>query len=510
MADGGVADGCGDTWATEGAMSDAGVQQQRTAVTVGLGPRAAARLAEALPGWQVEVAGSGAAGDAPPALAVLSSRLEPDAAAEALRDLLGCVDGPIVVVTHPGGEAATVDLLAQGATLALPEGRENRVAGLFADAVVASELVDAYVTWAGSSAPRRLARHVDEHAGLPGALAFEDALAEAAAAPLPPRVVVLSARDLGTALSQMHSGVANLLRRRIAQQVQNAVQPLGVRVHALDTVRFAMLLPGDEAGLDAAVEPLRLAVESWAPVQGRALRLGLGHAGPDDADDVAVLRDLAERACDVAVETGRRVVSAAELVEAVADRTNLVTLLGAVEALERQQPALLGHAARVADLAAALAVQLALEPVDRGRLATAARFHDVGLLGLPPELVAADPDDLAGEDLATWRTHVDRGASALAPVAGTMVAAIVRHHHEHVDGSGFPDGLMGDRIPLASRVVAVADAFDRLLLTAPEGADLDEAVARLAAESGTRWDRTVVDALVDLVRQRRLPHALTA
>ncbi len=485
----------------------------RTAVTVGLSPKATRRLDEALPGWTLvddAPTGDDEAAAAPAGhLGVLSSRLDPDSAAAAMARFRDTIDGPIVIITHPGGEDATVELLAAGATLAIPEGRENRIAGLFADASMANDLVDAYVTWAGSSAPRRAALQVDEHAGVAGALAFDDALAEAAASPTPPRVVVLSARDLGAALAGMNSGIANLLRRRIAQEIQNAVRPLGGEVFALDELRFATLLPAEDGILDAVVEPLRQSIESYAPVRGRSLRLGLGHAGPEDTNDASILRDLAERACAIAVETGRRVVSASELVEAVADRTNLLTLLGAVEALERRQPETIGHAARVSDLAAAIGTQLGLDETDRGRLATAARFHDVGKLGLPPTALDG-PDGLEGDDLTAWRSHVDRSARALTPVAGTIVATIVRHHHELVDGSGFPDGLAGEMIPLASRIIAVADAFDIALTRRDaDGLDFDVALRGIIDEAGSKWDRAVVDGLVDLVQRRRLPHSVT-
>ncbi len=489
-------------------MSDSGVAEN-VCITVGLSPKTARRLEDSLPGWNVldDVAFDENGGTSAK-LGVISSRVDLDTAGSAMARFREVVDGPVVVITHPGGEDATVDLLQAGASLALPEGRENRIAGLFADASMASELVDAYVTWAGSAGPRRAASELDEHAGVAGALAFEDALAEAAAGDELPRVVVLSARDLDVALGQMNSGVANLLRRRIAQQVQNTVRPLGAEVFALDTLRFATLLPAADEVLQAVVDQLRAAIESYAPVRGRSLRLGLGHAGPDDTNDANILRDLAERACEIAVETGRRVVSANELVDAVADRTNLVTLLGAVDAIERQMPELAGHAARVADLASAIGQQMGLDEVDRGRLATAARFHDVGKLGLP--VMALIGDGLEGQGLEDWKSHVERGARALTPVAGTIVATIVRHHHEHVDGSGFPEGLSGEHIPLASRIIAVADAFDNAVaLDYGEGIDLEGAMRKVIDGAGSRFDRGVVDALVELVQRRRLPHSLT-
>lgn len=502
----GAADAAAVTEPVEAPTAEAAETTGMTAAAIGLTAKAVLRLTDALPGWSI----TDDATMPSLSLAVISSRTDPDAAQTALAQFRDHCDGPVVVVTHPGGEAITVDLLAAGASLAVPEGRENRIASLFADASLANDLVEAYVTYAGSSAARFQALEMDEHAGIAGALAFEDALAETATAGAPPRVVILSARDLDVALRGMNTGIANLLRRRIAQQIQNALRPVGATVYALDTVTFATLVPDDDGIIEQIVEPLRMSIESYAPVRGRSLRLALGHAGIDDAADAHVMRDLAERACAIAVETGRRVVSASELVEAVADRTNLVTLLGAIEAIESVRPELRGHAARVADLSVALAQSLGLDEDELRRIATAARFHDVGKLGLPAALLESS-DALEGGELQEWRSHVDRGAQALTPAAGTVVATLVRHHHERFDGSGFPNALAGEAIPLGARIIAVADAFDIALTRADSGEPLgmDGAVRQVIDQIGTAFDRSVVDALVDLVQRRRLPHSLT-
>ncbi|GIV00959.1 MAG: hypothetical protein KatS3mg014_2574 [Actinomycetota bacterium] len=123
-------------------------------------------------------------------------------------------------------------------------------------------------------------------------------------------------------------------------------------------------------------------------------------------------------------------------------------------------------------------------------------LHDVGKVGIPPEAVHG-PDDLEGECLEAYRRHVERGARYARVSAGAQVADAIRHHHERWDGSGFPDGLAGEAIPLLARILAVADAYDRFRTTPREDGTAptpSECLEHLRQEAGSAFDPVVVEA----------------
>ena len=122
------------------------------------------------------------------------------------------------------------------------------------------------------------------------------------------------------------------------------------------------------------------------------------------------------------------------------------------------------HCARVCQLALGLGRRLGLVEAELDLLHQAAALHDLGKIGIP-DVVLLKPGRLDADEWAVMRSHAERGARLIS-VAGLHqaeeLARIVRHHHEHVDGSGYPDGLRGDAIPLLSRIVALADSFDAM------------------------------------------------
>ncbi len=129
-------------------------------------------------------------------------------------------------------------------------------------------------------------------------------------------------------------------------------------------------------------------------------------------------------------------------------------------------------------------------------------LHDVGKIALPAEvLLKAGPLDAAEWDV--MRAHAATGGQMLARITALAdLAPIVRAHHERVDGTGYPDGLCGEAIPLLSRVVSVADAFDAMLRTCPqrEALSVRAALEELRRGVGTRWDPAVAAATIAIVQ----------
>jgi HD-GYP domain-containing protein (c-di-GMP phosphodiesterase class II) len=178
------------------------------------------------------------------------------------------------------------------------------------------------------------------------------------------------------------------------------------------------------------------------------------------------------------------------------------SLLGLANALEAKDSCTRGHSERVGIRAKRIAAALGLPPDEIDTLTQAALLHDIGKIGVP-ESVLRKRGALDQADWTLLRNHPLIGAQIVAPFdffAGGALA--IRHHHERWDGSGYPDGLAGAAIPLAARIVAVADVFDALTSDRPYRPALgrDAALQHLTDEAGRTLDPDIVAVLLGLVR----------
>ena len=160
-----------------------------------------------------------------------------------------------------------------------------------------------------------------------------------------------------------------------------------------------------------------------------------------------------------------------------------------------------GHSRRVRLIALELASGLGLANAERATLGRAALFHDIGKLVVPDEILLK-PSSLTVEEWEVMRRHTDDGARVLEDV-GAFADAVpgVRHHHERFDGTGYPQGLAGEAIPLVARIVHVADALDSMLTTRVYRAKRPprQALAELRLGSGSQFCPACVAALEQLV-----------
>jgi putative nucleotidyltransferase with HDIG domain len=179
-------------------------------------------------------------------------------------------------------------------------------------------------------------------------------------------------------------------------------------------------------------------------------------------------------------------------------------LEGLSHLLEIRNPYTYGHCRRVARHAEAIARAMHLPASEVAEIRTAALVHDVGKVYTPPEVLHKE-GPLDDAEFAVIKRHSIDGADMLAPVRDRELASIVRHHHERLDGSGYPDGLEGDAIPLGSRIIAVADTFDAITSDRPyrRARSQRDALAVLAAEAGALLDADVVDAFIRSYSTRR-------
>lgn len=182
--------------------------------------------------------------------------------------------------------------------------------------------------------------------------------------------------------------------------------------------------------------------------------------------------------------------------QSLVDRTDLVRAF--LKAVQAEYPDATVHSEATARFAGQIARVLGLPDVEVHRIECAAMLHDVGKIAVPREILEK-PGPLTPEEWSIVHRHPVESARLVAAVPHfhDLVSAI-RHHHEAWDGSGYPEGLKGTAIPLAARILAVADAWDAMTSDRPyrRALDPDEAVRRLLEARGRQFDPAVVDAFM--------------
>ena len=173
------------------------------------------------------------------------------------------------------------------------------------------------------------------------------------------------------------------------------------------------------------------------------------------------------------------------------------------ELIESRSSILAGHGKRVADVARAIGRVLKLDDAALQELVLASMLHDLGKVGFSDALLDKPFTQLAADERGQVMRHPARAEALLTgilPLRGA--AAVIRHHHENFDGSGFPDGLAGLAIPLSARILSVANDFDSLQLGILVGRALsrEEALQYIGGNRGKRYDPAVVEALLQVTR----------
>jgi putative nucleotidyltransferase with HDIG domain len=183
-------------------------------------------------------------------------------------------------------------------------------------------------------------------------------------------------------------------------------------------------------------------------------------------------------------------------------RVHLLVALAAE--LEARDPYTHGHSRRVARHASLIAKGMGLSYHEAAKVRVAAALHDVGKVNTPVA-VLHKPGRLTDTEFDVIKLHPVHGAEMVARLGDPELTAMVRHHHERLDGTGYPDRLGGETIPAGSRIIAVADTFDAITSTRPyRPANAHQrALEILAEESGTRLDPAAVDALSNHYSRRR-------
>ncbi len=209
-------------------------------------------------------------------------------------------------------------------------------------------------------------------------------------------------------------------------------------------------------------------------------------------DDISRARQIANQ---VAVA-----LTNAQLLEEL-EEFNLGTLTALARAVDAKSPWTAGHSERVTEIALKIGNSLGLPEQGLERLHRGGLLHDIGKIGVPASILDK-PGKLTDEEFDVIREHTTIGARILEPIrVYADIVAIVRQHHERLDGDGYPDGLSGEEISLGARILAVADVYDALISDRPyrPGMRRGDAIQLIKQETGPHFDRNVVDAFLTVL-----------
>lgn len=206
----------------------------------------------------------------------------------------------------------------------------------------------------------------------------------------------------------------------------------------------------------------------------------------------------------------RLLISIAEQVDVVITNTDLYNELerfivdmvrSLVQAIEAKDTYTRGHSERVGHYSMLLAEKMALDKDEKTNLQWAAMLHDVGKIGIT-EMILNKPGPLNDEEYGEIKGHPTKGHAILKPLA-PLTGALpgILHHHERYDGTGYPDGLKGEEIPLLGRIIAVPDTFDAINSSRAyrKGRSVQQAVEIIQSVAGSQLDPNVVQAFIEII-----------
>ena len=274
---------------------------------------------------------------------------------------------------------------------------------------------------------------------------------------------------------------------------------------------FALLLPEtDQLGALLVAERLRTAIARQEILPARPVTMSGGVSScPQDGRTTDELQRKADGALYWAKANGKNLCAVAS--EAVLDdsRTDGMDMMShfhaVVTAMDSQAFHTRDHSENVAIYTVALGQALRLDSERIVCLRRAGLLHDIGKIAVS-ESVLLKPEPLNDAEYEEMKLHSTAGATMVLNGGLSTEALWIRHHHERIDGDGYPDGLAGDEIPFESRIIFVADAFEAMTSDRPyrRGMDVEAALDELRRNSGTQFEPAIVDALVGLVEQGRL------
>jgi putative nucleotidyltransferase with HDIG domain len=257
-------------------------------------------------------------------------------------------------------------------------------------------------------------------------------------------------------------------------------------IEPADYAEFLRLLPGEETRI-FAVAPF--------VVDGRwgAIAVAAKPDVPFGSRELELLGGVAHQA-KLAISTAEGYASL--------ERTFLATVEALANALEAKDEYTSSHTRWIMDMALKVAGELGVDQPTLKRVELGALFHDIGKIGVPAEILAK-PGPLTPDERHVIESHPNLGERILAPIEQLeQVRPIVRACHERWDGTGYPDRLQGEEIPLEARIIFACDAFHAMTTDRPyrKALPVDEALRRLAAAAGSQFDPRVINVCLRVLR----------
>jgi len=171
--------------------------------------------------------------------------------------------------------------------------------------------------------------------------------------------------------------------------------------------------------------------------------------------------------------------------------------------LEEKDPYTSGHSERVCYYSDSVSKHLSFEPKDRTELQIASYLHDIGKIGISNRFINKK-GTLSSTDWAIIKQHSNKSIELLAPLKlSSNILSFIQHHHEHYDGTGYPDGLAGEQIPIGARIIAISDAYDSMTSNRPYRKSLspEEARDELKSCSGKQFDPELIRIFLDVLKE---------
>jgi putative nucleotidyltransferase with HDIG domain len=284
-------------------------------------------------------------------------------------------------------------------------------------------------------------------------------------------IIVTGHNDFKTALDALHLGASSyLLKPFNVGDVLTAVNRSAGKKRQIDQLKEFLIKIGEMIGAEKALsQGIRLIEEDRSLLEN--------------------IKKMFERT-EQETEEQRRV-NHFEFIRAL------------IETVEKRDPYAYGHSSRVNYYSSLIAQRLGLTDSEKEDLQIGAYMHDIGKLGIDPQIVQKK-GEYTSEEMEAIKRHSEIGVNLVAPLnLSPNVIALIRHHHEYYIGKGYPDGIRGEEIPLLARIVAVADAFDAMVSDYPyeyrKVLSLEEAVGELNHCSGIQFDPKVVKALIETI-----------
>jgi putative two-component system response regulator len=162
------------------------------------------------------------------------------------------------------------------------------------------------------------------------------------------------------------------------------------------------------------------------------------------------------------------------------------------------------HSSRVNAYAGLIADRIDITPEEREDMELGAYLHDIGKLGVTEDIIQKQ-SKLSDSEMEAAKKHTEIGASLVSPLElPPGVLSVIRHHHERYDGQGYPDGLSGEQIPLATRIISLAESFDAMVADRPyrKALPLNQVVEELRKCAGSQWDPALVKVLMNIVVEK--------